>query len=538
MTTTATICKRCEWEQEKCQCLDFGPTTVLPWTLRGHKFDIKVGNSNWKQVWPEIDNDHLDPVQAAADFYLLESISANALHNIKGLSVSPLMELPAPTDMSEADKRFFHLYGIKKNQQADYLALRSEKVSTDPDAVTTLRLVMGDATKLLEERVVVIDKTLTAYAAMAISGELRHHTAFALTGDRTKAWCLWRQIQDEVGNDALQDAARMFYEFTKSGYGGPKWANCAEILWARLEGKLGPDGPDGIINKRMFIDRFWTLEHNNGCFLNKINWACNNPLAWGVQQMKKVLDAHASNPPKVKTLVQVASEPTRNIYRRYLEAVNVIAEQKGITPFDTSVLKAVQVTRYCKGCFADIAMGHYPNCKVMQNKSMYEFNGPDENGEFTGGGKLVKSWWTPAIAGNVDSSVMAKYEQSQEHPELLGYKADGTYIVDKDMPVTLNAYFSWMTKGSHKSNSHVVKGTFAEFAEGKLNFTPDAFGCKSKVSEFSYEVTFSNQDTGKQIAYKSDYGHKYSGHAVDTFHTDPFDLATILKSSIGTWEYK
>ena len=44
----------------------------------------------------------------------------------------------------------------------------------------------------------------------------------------------------------------------------------------------------------LFVDRVFTLEHNGGCFLNKVAWTKRNGLHWGLSKMRYVLNAHAA----------------------------------------------------------------------------------------------------------------------------------------------------------------------------------------------------------------------------------------------------
>src|SRR5439155_6872509 len=122
--------------------------------------------------------------------------------------------------------------------------------------------------ELLAGEIKTLDPVLLQYSEMAIGGEIRHHFSCHELNHvgRSTAWALWKHLADRVGPDIYRMAAEIFRNFEAlglEGYGGEPWAKAAEIVHARLTGKLSPE---------LFIDRVMDLEHNGGCFLNKVHW--------------------------------------------------------------------------------------------------------------------------------------------------------------------------------------------------------------------------------------------------------------------------
>jgi hypothetical protein len=132
------------------------------------------------------------------------------------------------------------------------------------------------------------------YTDMAVGGELRHARGKLQTGykvglaaplkralvdgtlpsQRHSAWRNWKWFRMTYGSVALAWAMYAFKGFKSSGFGGPRWANIARVLWMFETGKLTPIS---------FIDTCWGLEHNGGAYFNK---------AWSTAGMKEILDAN------------------------------------------------------------------------------------------------------------------------------------------------------------------------------------------------------------------------------------------------------
>ena len=78
----------------------------------------------------------------------------------------------------------------------------------------------------------------------------------------------------------------------------------------------------------MFVDRVFTLEHNGGCFLNKLDWINlrkhrEPKYARHFAEMKDyVLNAHASNPTNIDMLLGYASQDIIDLTLKYFKIAN------------------------------------------------------------------------------------------------------------------------------------------------------------------------------------------------------------------------
>lgn len=263
---------------------------IAPVVVHEYGDKVRVGDAEqfvsvehrdaWSKFWP-IDNENIDPVQTMAEFYLLDGIAGMVFNG-------------------------------------------SREVSHDPSA-----LVIAEEAKAMQQDLIDwLDPSFRNYADMAIGGELRHHHAIPKDGEnrvmshtRGLAWLDWKAIRDKVGVDALKDASELFRE-QAGNIGGWRWATAADILHDRLTGKL---------DKRTFVDRVFTLQHNGGAFINKIRWAVNNPPKWQMQTCKTVIGpAHAANPTMFGPLLVVSRSEVASLLREWWVQTNKIRRQHGL----------------------------------------------------------------------------------------------------------------------------------------------------------------------------------------------------------------
>lgn len=173
--------------------------------------------------------------------------------------------------------------------------------------------------RLKDEIVTQLDKPFQLYVDMACGGELRHHNVFRgspdLSNTRPYAWYDWMQIRRELGSQALLDMAKLFDEFnSKGGYGGKLWGDGARVLHLRETGAISP---------AIFIDRVFNLQHNGGCFLNKLPWDIQNEPKWGLDSMvQHIGPAHSANPPVWPVLMAASKMEIRKVFTAYWRAVN------------------------------------------------------------------------------------------------------------------------------------------------------------------------------------------------------------------------
>ena len=295
---------------------------------------------------------------AAADFYLLEAVGNRALYTY----TTPTMEMLSP----EQENEMFEMLGVKgrtsrelilKDMKSQLKTLRSE------DKTYALRDIENKALAFQAELVDILDRSFVPYVHIAIGGEIRHHRAMGdhLSNDRNEAWSDWRTIFDTIGNDSLLDVEQLFLEFGEDNtYGGPNWAAVTKILWLRHQEMLGPDL---YTNKKLFVDRVFSLQHNGGSLFDKITWSVKNMRGWGVGKLSHLLDYHSAEIPNIVGLLRLASPKVRALLLEYVEAA------QGVEPtherFKTDTLSrelAISPILQCQDCKMDIARGHVLEC--------------------------------------------------------------------------------------------------------------------------------------------------------------------------------
>jgi hypothetical protein len=86
--------------------------------------------------------------------------------------------------------------------------------------------------------------------------------------NRRAAWHLGLDWACKCPAELFDLMAELFHEFDEdSGYGGSAWATAAEVLALKKRGELGPTD---FQNKKIFLDRAFSLEHNGGCLFDKL----------------------------------------------------------------------------------------------------------------------------------------------------------------------------------------------------------------------------------------------------------------------------
>ena len=270
----------------------------------------------------------IDPVRAAADFYLLDSI-VNLV-------------------------RFHEIEGGRDGFQMD----RDRLVNTDQ----MLPAYVISAKRTFESLVDRLDRNFLNYAVNAVGGELRYHRACSSDWapmSRRESWKAFVGIVNNKGPQPVFDAVDLFEEFGSGSYGGTKWALIAKVTAKRLAGQMPA---------WMFVDRLFTLEHNGGCCLNKYNWATNNTLGYGLHHMKRVLNAHSGKCDigsdgcmcevcvKSQTgwdlLLKVASPEVAEMWRKTDRRLSSVARRVGglLTPPVPSKAKSTSRSRPCAWC--------------------------------------------------------------------------------------------------------------------------------------------------------------------------------------------
>lgn len=272
-------------------------------------------NKLWSTVWPNVTPDKIDPAQSAADYYLLFGLVNNSFVEFE--------EIDYPT--AEEIQKAGDILGADQSDVDKQIEIVEEKIVSDPRFKLTELSKKADV--LYHNLVTDLDKCFREYVHLACGGELRHHKACldSMGSYRRGAWVKWFYIYEQNGPDALLKMAELFEEFGGGSYGGPPWANAARILHQR---ELGELGPDDFTNKQLFVDRVFTLEHNGGCFLNKLDWINlrkdrESKYSRHFAEMKDyVLNAHASNPTDIDMLLGYASQDIIDLTLEYFKIAN------------------------------------------------------------------------------------------------------------------------------------------------------------------------------------------------------------------------
>lgn len=291
----------------------------------------KTGNKSyelheyvWSEQWPNIRSEEIDPMQSAADYYLLFGIVSDAF-----VKYDPI-KIPTFVEIQQAGRKLRKSFKEIEERQ-EYL---KNKAENDPRAALTE--LKDQADKQFHELVEMLDMSFREYVHLACGGELRHHSSISpiLSKYRKGSWVHWKFVFDKYGVDAIDKMADMFLEFPDTAYGGPAWADAAKILAQRERGELGPDS---FTNKQLFVDRVFTLEHNGGCFLNKLSWVnkrenLSAPYNYHFESMvDTVLELHSADELNIEEMVKYASKEVADLVKRYLDlAVKSDLEIEGI----------------------------------------------------------------------------------------------------------------------------------------------------------------------------------------------------------------
>ncbi len=335
----------CEDSASECCAGDdsgsMGTSSKAPWAHRGIDFssvensdDMQAALTHWGiGVRP-------DATKGAADFYLLD-IMSNDLYQATGERTKFITP--------EVVFNMKNMLGMGIGEMRQNAKNRN---------LSPFEALMLETSIVTVEHTELFDRVLLAYCQMAIGGELRHHQAVGGVvidppSRRSASWFAWKDAVDMVGPEIFLDAALLFREFGGTSYGGKKWAVPSEIVHMRLTDALGPTD---FMNRKLFIDRVWTLEHNGGCFLNKVEWP--NGL-----DMQSVLNAHASNPENVIFLWTKATKEVKELFINYITMVKENNPDANIPDFDPDFVTR-EIT-YCGDCYANTDLGHHFGCKVI-----------------------------------------------------------------------------------------------------------------------------------------------------------------------------
>lgn len=219
---------------------------------------------------------------------------------------------------SMADFYLYHWMTVKTGQLSVGEFVDKERLAIAEDAT---------GREIYESSVKHLDHAFRVYLAMAIGGEIRHYrNNDALSGSRKTAWCEFVGIAEAMRAkevDPWETCSEIFRDRGWStGFGGEAWAVISDILGMRERGQLRPD---------LFVDRVFSLQHNNGSVLNKASWGKTRvPYESSPDLCRIVGNAHAATETDVATLLFFATGQMRSIYARWARAYNKCRVASGL----------------------------------------------------------------------------------------------------------------------------------------------------------------------------------------------------------------
>jgi hypothetical protein len=322
-----------------------GTSTKPPWEKRGIEIPQIKPSTQWKTVWGD-EFDGIDPVQDAANYYLLEPLSHGLLNNEGVSRTSKVRDFLGGIDTG-FDMRTGIVYHQHHGHNKWVRPINEQNLdefkAVQREAQTALRT-------LVENRAPVYAN----YTRMAIGGELRYHRCVGseqhLPGGRHQAWNKWKTVIEHVGPEVFADAKLLFSERKwRGGFGGKKWADIANVMYLYETGGL---------SQHLFLDRVFNLQHNGGSLLTKVGWGFDGNNNLQVLQ-ERVLPAHAANPAKWGVLYKYASPHVRQICDKYWDVTNVLRVDAGLEKTKTF---QEQLTYICGYCCVLWGAGHTSGC--------------------------------------------------------------------------------------------------------------------------------------------------------------------------------
>jgi len=296
----------------------YSPTGQTPWELRGEHIPKNPKYPHWKAAWPVLAAGHqeLDPCAAAADFYVLDALR-HALINRD----------------HECEQRPCHHFEFWQRDLA-------------PEE--------RDAEDRFFQLIIFLDRLFCDYVEMACGGELRHHTACggkSLSTHRRTAWADWKWIHEQLGHQALLDGADLFDQFPGGAFGGARWAHALRLLHKRLTNQ---------ITAITYIDQVFTLVHNGGVFLNKLDWAVKNPLGLSLHDLQtRVLPAQQQD--SWSFLLRVCTPEVRRLWDHYWRSSNRARVSMAVRPTQ-NIRTFTRRRTMCSYCGSNPRYGHTLSC--------------------------------------------------------------------------------------------------------------------------------------------------------------------------------
>lgn len=358
------------------------PSKPTLWAADGIPF-CAHGWGGASTVWAIADCANVDLAQAVADYYLLDAVKADMLvprPYVKPRDVSFEVRLHHDTKWRECcdttedvPHKSFCKPGDRKpstTQAAaavtpfDEARVRAimQGIQTLGEVPATMPVVRARAFLRHAKHTAIMAQVFRNYAHYAIAGELTHHNSDEMKAsfggthaERRAGW--FKFVQHVGGAAAAKYAERMFLDGRwATAYGGEPWAQIARTLW---------EFESGHWDAWLFVDRMFSLQHNTGSALNKVEWKQPTGHNYGANSLQVAdgpLDCHANS--KFDRLGAFASEDVRKLVTDYWVLANneQIARGIDVTPMPEFTLEEAKpvysYTAENSGCDCDMCQPH------------------------------------------------------------------------------------------------------------------------------------------------------------------------------------
>jgi hypothetical protein len=243
---------------------------------------------SYKEVWKAESWKQIKLRQMVSDYYLLDGIASCVI--VPGAAPpQTIVNAEVMVDMLNAG-----FYVREK--------------STDLEA-TSFNAAIAFAKHVIKNAPIVRD-----YMHYAMAGELSCtedlYRSLGNYEDWSDACVSWKRMTEQFGYELCAKWAMLAFGGCRwpDGYGGDAWEGIAKVAYAYETGEW----KDQRFGAREFLDRAFSLQHNNATVFDKAEWK-DYP-----GDLEYVLDAHANS--RWGTLYQNASQTTKTLFNKHVKA--------------------------------------------------------------------------------------------------------------------------------------------------------------------------------------------------------------------------
>ena len=288
-------CDYCSEKAGSCVCYDidyaYKAGGYHPWEKDGYRIFGKAWTQGIESVWDKKSWAKIDLHKLIADYYLLDGIASCVV--IPG-AAPPKTILNAEVVVDMLNAGFY-----MKETGCDL------ESSTFEAAVAFAKLVTNYAPIVRD------------YMHYAIAGELScTNDLYRSIGDFEdwdEACVSWHYMIHKFGHEKCAEWAVDAFENCHwvRGYGGSAWKAIAKVAYHYEQGVWR----EQRFGAREFLDRAFSLQHNNATMFDKASWATDPG------DLEHLLDAHAES--DWSTLYSNASAQTQTAFNNHMKACGV-----------------------------------------------------------------------------------------------------------------------------------------------------------------------------------------------------------------------